>query len=56
MAWKSKQKKFSAVKAVKSLARERVGTPRPVKREEAGRPKQKPKYKKTLRDLLSADE
>jgi hypothetical protein len=56
MPRKRKLKKFSAVKAVKSLARERVGTPPPVKREDAGRPKQKPKYKKKLTDLLSADE
>ena len=56
MPRKRKPKKFSAVKAVKSLARERVGTPPPVKREDAGRPKQKPKYKKKLTDLLSGEE
>ena len=56
MPSKRKPKKFSAVKAVKSLARERVGTPPPVKREDAGRPKQKSKHKKTLNDLLTGEE
>ncbi len=56
MPAKRKPKKFSAVKAVKSLARDRVGTPPPVKREEAGRPRQKQKHKKTLSDLLGTDE
>jgi hypothetical protein len=56
MPAKRKPKKFSAVKAVKSLARERVGRPPPVKREDAGRPRQKQKHKKTLGDLLGAEE
>lgn len=56
MPAKRKPKKFSAVKAVKSLARDRVGTPPPVKREDAGRPRQKQKHKKTLGDLLSGEE
>ena len=56
MARKRKPKKFSTVKAVKALARERVGTPPAVKREDAGRPKQKPKHTKTLSDLLTSDE
>jgi hypothetical protein len=56
MPRKRKVKKFSAVKAVKSLARERVGTPPPVRREDAERPTKKEKHKETLGELLSRDE
>jgi hypothetical protein len=51
---KSKKKVFSAVKAVKSNARDRVGTPPPER--VLPDPKQKridkPKHKETLADLM----
>jgi hypothetical protein len=53
-----KKKTFSAVKAVKANARERVGQPKPERviadtpREE----KRKSKHKSSLGDLLSAEE
>jgi hypothetical protein len=55
---KAKKKAFSAVKAVKANARERVGQPKPEKtipdasREE----KRQVKHKQTFGDLLNADE
>ena len=54
---KPKKRVFSKVKAVKSNARDRVGTPQPQrvlpdpKRKLAA----KPKHKKTLADLLDLD-
>lgn len=56
MAQKKKQKRFSAVKAVKELARERVGMPPPVQREESTRKPKKEKYKPTLGKLLQDSE
>ena len=57
MARKNKPKPFRAVKAVKELARERIGTPRPERvapdRKKKGRGKEK--YKPTLGKLLQAD-
>jgi len=51
---KAKKKVFSAVKAVKANARDRVGTPPPER--VLPDPKQKrsdnPKYKETLADLI----
>jgi hypothetical protein len=53
---KPKKQVFSKVKAVKANARERVGSPPPER--VLPDPKQKlaakPKYKKTLADLLSS--
>jgi hypothetical protein len=55
---KSKKKIFSKVKAVKSNARDRVGTPPPER--VLPDPKQKlaarPKHKKTLADLLASSD
>jgi hypothetical protein len=57
MARKKKPKTFRAVKAVKELARERIGTPRPeqvtVDRKEKA--KRSEKHKPTLGQLLQAD-
>jgi hypothetical protein len=51
---KQKKKSFSAVKAVKSNARDRVGTPPPerVLPDPKQKLAEKPKHKKTLADLL----
>lgn len=55
---KAKKKTFSAIKAVKANARDRVGQPKAEQviadtpREE----KRKAKHKQTLSELLSADE
>ena len=54
MARKKKPKRFRAVKAVKELARERVGTPPPEKIviEKKKKPeKHKPTLEKLLKDL-----
>ena len=54
MARKKKPKRFQAVKAVKELARERVGTPPPEKIviEKKKKPeKHKPTLEKLLKDL-----
>jgi len=56
MSQKKKLKRFSAVKAVKELARERVGAPPPVQRQENVKKLQKEKYKPTLGKLLQGDE
>jgi len=45
-----KRRRFRAVKQVKALARERVGTPPPARREEAGKP-DKVKHKKKALEL-----
>jgi hypothetical protein len=51
---KSKKKVFSAVKAVKSNARDRVGTPPPerVLPDPKQKHSDKPKHKETLADLM----
>jgi hypothetical protein len=57
MARKKKPKSFRAVTAVKALARERIGEPRPAqvvpdrKRKDGSR-----KHKPTLKKLLEAEE
>jgi hypothetical protein len=55
MAKKKKPKPFRAVKAVKSLAREVVGTPPPTHRTESSNRPRREKHKTTLGKLL-ADE
>lgn len=51
---KAKKQVFSAVKAVKSNARDRVGTPPPerVLPDPKQKRAEKPKYKETLADLI----
>jgi len=52
MAKKGKKKRFSAVEAVKAMARERIGTP-PPSRVVPGRKKKKTeKHKPTMGELL----
>jgi hypothetical protein len=55
---RAKKKTFSAVKAVKANARERVGQPKAerVIDETVRQPKRKAKHKATLGDLLVQDE
>jgi hypothetical protein len=54
---KKQKKKFSAIKAVKALARERVGAPRPGQLLEDPRKKNTPeKHKKNLSQLLSEEQ
>jgi hypothetical protein len=48
-----KKKKFTAIKAVKSMARTAIGTPPPVRREDSGKRMKKQKHKPTLGRLLS---
>ena len=57
MAKRKKAKGFSAVKAVKSLAREQVGTPPPTRREsvEVKQARKAGKHKPTFGQLLSED-
>jgi hypothetical protein len=52
---KKKPKPFRAVKAVKSLARERLGAPPPTRRLPDVNKKDKPKHKPTLGKLLSEE-
>lgn len=57
MAAKRKKKKtFTATKAVKEVARNVIGSPRPTVRELPKSKKTGDKHKKTLGDLLSTDE
>ena len=53
---KSKKKSFSAIKAVKSNARERLGTPPPERILDDPKEKRaaKPKHKKSLADLIAS--
>jgi hypothetical protein len=53
---KKKRKKFTAAKAVKSMARTAIGTPPPVQREESRKQKKKQKHKPTLGKLLGESE
>lgn len=57
-AKKAKKKVFSAVKAIKSNARDRVGQPKAerVIEEKPRAEKRTAKHKQTFRDLLSQDE
>jgi hypothetical protein len=53
---KHKKKRFSATKAVKSLARERVGTPKATRRAPDEKKETPEKHKVTLAKLLSGSE
>ncbi|MBV8631925.1 MAG: hypothetical protein JOZ83_13430 [Silvibacterium sp.] len=55
---RTKKKSFSAVKAVKSNARDRVGQPKPerVIEDAAREEKRREKHKATLGEMLSGDE
>lgn len=55
---RAKKKTFSAVKAVKSNARDRVGQPKAerVIEDTPGEQRRKEKHKATLSDLLNAEE
>jgi hypothetical protein len=57
-AKKSKKKTFSAVKAVKANARERVGQPKPerVIVDTPKAEKRKAKHKQTLAEILNPDD
>ena len=52
MPRKKKVKRFEAVKAVKALARERLGTPRPTMVVPDRKKQKQEKHKKTLGKLL----
>jgi hypothetical protein len=57
MARKKKQKRFSAVAAVKALARERIGAPRPEQVVPDRKKKNTvEKHKPTLEQLLQSDD
>ena len=56
MPRKKKLKKFTATKAVKSMARAALGTPPPVQREEGIKRRKQPKHKPTLGKLLNEAE
>jgi hypothetical protein len=53
VAKKRKKKKFTATKAVKSMARAAIGQPPSMQREESRKRLQKLKHKPTLGKLLS---
>jgi len=56
MATRKKKKKFSATKAVKSMARDTIGTPPPVQRIPTLKESRKDsKHKPTLGKLLSEE-
>jgi hypothetical protein len=55
MAKKKKMKRFSAVEAVKAMAREQIGSP-PVEQVVPNRKKKAEKHKATLEKLLSEPE
>ena len=55
-AKKGKKKTFSSAKAVKEVARNVIGSPRPTVRETPKSKRHVPKYKKTLKDLLTSEE
>jgi len=55
MARKKKTKQFRAVEAVKALARERIGEPRPSRVAPDRRKTKKEKYKPTLGKLLTEE-
>lgn len=50
---KKKPKKFTATKAVKSMARKALGAPPPVQREESRKRSKREKHKTTLAELLA---
>jgi hypothetical protein len=49
---KKKRKRFTAAKAVKSMARTALGSPPPVRRKESAKRRKKEKHKATLGKLL----
>jgi hypothetical protein len=53
---RKKKKRFTATKAVKSMARAAIGAPPPVQREESAKRAKKQKYKPTLGKLLAESE
>ncbi len=53
---KRKPKPFRAVKAVKSLARERIGAPPPTRRAPDVTKERREKHKPTLRKLLNEEQ
>jgi hypothetical protein len=55
MAKKKKVKRFRAVTAVKEMARERIGTPRPTQLVPGEKNRKKEKHKTTLGRLLDED-
>lgn len=52
----NKKKKFSAAKAVRSAARNVIGSPKPTRQEALKPGKSQEKHKPTLGTLLSQDE
>ena len=56
MPRKKKPKKFTATKAVKTMARTAIGAPRPVQREESSNRPRRQKHKPTLEKLLEETE
>jgi len=56
MTKRAKKKKFRAATAVKSAARNVIGSPRPTRRETPITKKSQEKHKPTLSDLLSRNE
>ncbi len=56
MPKKKKRKKFTATKAVKSMARTALGAPPPVRRAESQKRAKREKHKPTLGKLLSESE
>jgi len=56
MAKRAKKKSFKASKAVKEVARNVIGSPRPTIRELPKSKKPGDKHKKTLSDLLNSEE
>jgi hypothetical protein len=50
---KKKLKRFTAAKAVKSMARTALGSPPPVRRKESAKRRKKEKHKATLGKLLA---
>jgi hypothetical protein len=55
MARKRKPKVFKAATAVRSLARERIGTPAPTVRDQNRKKQPREKHKPTMGKLLSED-
>jgi hypothetical protein len=55
MARKKRKAKFTAAKAVKSAARNVIGSPKPTQREVPKTKKRVEKHKRKLSDLLSPD-
>ena len=56
MAKKAKKKTFRAATAVKSAARNVIGSPRPTRQLKSKKENSQEKHKKTLNDFLTRDE